>query len=129
MSTDYEKAVKRQLTKKNRWEEGIEHHPKSEELMEFLKEHDFKDYGDYFCWKTGGDGDNGESLMYQMDAFFESKEMDNVGKPKEGETKLVTCSACSRGFYAKATYSDEFTGWVGECRSPFCAYIHFEKFV
>ena len=39
--------------------------------MAFLSEHDFLDYNDYFCWKVGGDGDNGESLMYQMDAFFE----------------------------------------------------------
>jgi hypothetical protein len=22
-------------------------------------------------WKTGGDGDNGEELMYHLDAFFE----------------------------------------------------------
>lgn len=40
-------------------------------LMKFLEEHDLKDYGDYFGWNVGGDGDNGETLMYQMDAFFE----------------------------------------------------------
>lgn len=34
-------------------------------------EHDFNDYDDHFCWKKGGDGDNWETLMYQMDAFFE----------------------------------------------------------
>ena len=60
-----------QLTTKNRWEEGMPHHPMSERLMSFLEEHDFNDYDDYFCWKIGGDGDNGESLMYEMDAFFE----------------------------------------------------------
>jgi len=68
---DYEKAKQRGLTDKDRWGEGIEHHPMSVRLMAFLKEHDFHDYGDHFCWKTGGDGDNGETLMYQMDAFFE----------------------------------------------------------
>lgn len=68
---DYKKARQLGLTSKNRWEDGIAHHPKSIALVEFLKEHDFCDYGDYFCWKIGGDGDNGETLMYQMDAYFE----------------------------------------------------------
>lgn len=71
-ATDYEKAVSLGNTTKKRWEEGIEHHPISKRLMAFLCEHDFKDYDDYFCWKKGGDGDNGEILMYEMDAFFES---------------------------------------------------------
>jgi hypothetical protein len=68
---DYARAQELGLTKKNRWEDGIDHHPMSERLMRFLAKHDFEDYGDYFCWKLGGDGDNGEALMYQMDAFFE----------------------------------------------------------
>lgn len=71
MSSDYEKAKKFGLTSLDRWEKGIEHHPMSERLMKFLVEHDFNDYGDHFCWKVGGDGDNGETLMYQMDTFFE----------------------------------------------------------
>jgi hypothetical protein len=68
---DYLKAVNLGLTQKDRWSEGIDHHPMSERLVEFLLKHDFIDYNDYFCWKMGGDGDNGETLMYQMDAFFE----------------------------------------------------------
>lgn len=68
---DYEKAKELGLTSKDRWGGGIPHHPMSLRLMKFLDDHDFKDYGDYFCWKVGGDGDNGETLMYQMDAFFE----------------------------------------------------------
>ena len=43
----------------------------SERIMAFIMEHDFNDYDDHFCWKKGGDGDNGETLMYQLDAFFE----------------------------------------------------------
>lgn len=69
--SDYTEAQQLGLTNKNRWEDGIDHHPMSRRLMKFLEEHDYKDYKDYFCWKTGGDGDNGESLMYEMDAFFE----------------------------------------------------------
>lgn len=70
--TDYEKAKAAGLTDTDRWGEGIDHHPMSLRLMKFLKEHDMKDYGMYFDWSTGGDGDNGETLMYQMDAFFET---------------------------------------------------------
>lgn len=68
---DYEKAKRLGLTDKNRWEENIEHHPMSKRIMNFLKHHDFTDYGNYFDWEVGGDGDNGEELMYQLDAFFE----------------------------------------------------------
>ena len=70
--SDYEDAQSRGLTQIDRWGEGVEHHPMSRRLMKFLAEHDFHDYGDYFCWKYGGDGDNGETLMFQMDAFFEN---------------------------------------------------------
>ena len=66
--TDYEKAKSLGLTDLNRWEDGIDHHPMSERLISFLMEYD---YDDHFRWKKGGDGDNGEALMYQMDAFFE----------------------------------------------------------
>ncbi len=76
--SDYEEAKKNGLTDIDRWSNGIEHHPKSIQLMNFLKEHDFKDYNDYFCWKTGGDGDNGEALMYQMDAFFEQMDKKDI---------------------------------------------------
>lgn len=75
---DYKNAQDLGLTKLDRWEDGIDHHPMSERLMRFIAKHDFNDYDDYFCWKVGGDGDNGESLMYEMDAFFEM--MDKIKK-------------------------------------------------
>ena len=68
---DYQKAKSAGLTGVDRWGEGRDHHPMSYRMMAFLKQHDFNDHADYFCWKTGGDGDNGEMLMFQMDAFFE----------------------------------------------------------
>jgi len=67
----YLKAKELGLTEIDRWEQGIEHHLMSEKLMLFLCDHDLLDYDDYFGWKQGGDGDNGETLMFQMDAFFE----------------------------------------------------------
>ena len=57
-----------------RWLNGIPHHAKSIELFEKLSEIDFKFGNDYFHWKSGGDGDNGEYLMYEMDIYFEMKE-------------------------------------------------------
>ncbi len=77
-STVYELAKDKGLTSQKRWEEGTPHHPKSIALAQFLSEHDFHDYGDYFCWKTGGDGDNGETLMFQMDAYFEALDLKEI---------------------------------------------------
>lgn len=68
---DYKTAVAMGLTGKDRWSAGISHHPESERLVRFLSQVDAADYSDYFDWRCGGDGDNGETLMYQMDVFFE----------------------------------------------------------
>jgi hypothetical protein len=80
MNDDYKKAKELNTIKKDRWENGIKHHPMSLRLMEFLEEHDFNDYDDYFCWKMGGDGDNGEQLMFEMDPFFEMLDLLNKSK-------------------------------------------------
>jgi len=69
--TDYEKVKSYGLVDIDRWGLGIDHHPKSMRIMDFLKQIDFNDYDDHFCWKTGGNGDNGETLLYQLDTFFE----------------------------------------------------------
>jgi len=70
--TDYEYAQHMGITSKDRWSEGTPHDPRSERLFRFIQEHDYKDMGDTFCWKCGGDGDNGETLMFQLDAYFET---------------------------------------------------------
>lgn len=77
---DYERSKECGLIVPDRWEKGTPHHPMSRRLMSFLEEHDLKDYDNCFDWETGGDGDNGETLMYQMDAFFEllDKEMSHT---------------------------------------------------
>ena len=62
-------AVERDINK--RWEQGIDHHPKSKAMFKALADLDWKYGDDYFCWKSGGDGDNGEHLMYEMDIYFE----------------------------------------------------------
>jgi hypothetical protein len=58
----------------NRWESGQEHHPKSVELYKRIEQLDFEHGSDFFCFKSGGDGDNGEHLMYLLDIYFEEKE-------------------------------------------------------
>ena len=58
----------------NRWEKGLPHDPRSEELARTLAAIDFEAFDDSFCWKFGGDGDNGETLMYQLDIYFELRD-------------------------------------------------------
>lgn len=86
VNADYKQAVELGLTQQDRWSEGRAHHPESERLVKFLAEHDFRDYSDYFCWKTGGDGDNGETLMFQMDAYFEMRDKIDA-KEATGDSK------------------------------------------
>jgi hypothetical protein len=54
-----------------RWAGGLSHHPKSIALFNALSVIDMvtnKGEGD---WTSGGDGDNGEQLMYLFDIIFE----------------------------------------------------------
>lgn len=65
--------IERDINK--RWEQGIDHHPNSVELFKALERIDSQYGGDYFCWKSGGDGDNGEQLMYELDIYFECRDV------------------------------------------------------
>ena len=58
----------------NRWENGIPHHKRSTELFDQIATLDFVLQDDHLCWKSGGDGDNGESLMYLLDIIFENED-------------------------------------------------------
>lgn len=53
-----------------RWEAGTDHHPKSVELFDAIRKIDEQNGGGS-DWRSGGDGDNGEQLMYQLDIYFE----------------------------------------------------------
>ena len=57
-----------------RWEKGIPHDERSKEIFVFLKDYDFEHCNDFFCFKSGGDGDNGEHLMYLLDEYFANKD-------------------------------------------------------
>jgi len=49
----------------------------SEEIYKFISQLDYAT-GDQFCWKSGGDGDNGEPLMYLLDSYFSAKDLRGV---------------------------------------------------
>ena len=74
MMKDRDKVLGVNYDVNDRWEKGIEHHEKSAELFNRLMEIDFFYDDDFFCWKRGGDGDNGEELMYHLDIYFEEKD-------------------------------------------------------
>ena len=79
----------------DRWEKGISHDPRSVEIFEFLKDYDFKFCDDWFCWKSGGDGDNGENLMYELDEYFANKDLeDNDTEKKATECTMKNISKC-----------------------------------
>lgn len=50
------------------------HDSRSEEIFRALEDIDFNEFDDYFCWKSGGDGDNGEILLDELDLYFQRKD-------------------------------------------------------
>lgn len=94
--------------KTDRWSSGIRHHPKSEALVRRLCDIDFHLFGDYFCWKVGGDGDNGETLMYELDVYFDEQDrleaarVKNTEEPEGSEEAKSKCDGC---------------GWDGKCET------------
>lgn len=74
------------------------HLPESERIFYFLAKLDFEEAGDYFCWKYGGDGDNGEVLMNELDEYFKRNKVD-AEPVRHGEwindKGIYRCSACN----------------------------------
>lgn len=77
-----------------RWEKGMPHHPESESMYRIIEQNDFRFGSDYFNWKAGGDGDNGERLMYLLDIHFELKDEQKkriaLLARQSGKTETVT---------------------------------------
>ena len=53
-----------------RWEDGVPHDKRSIEIYNHIAKKDFDECRDFFGFKSGGDGDNGEHLMYLLDDYF-----------------------------------------------------------
>lgn len=64
--------IKLPAPKVDRWEEGVDHEPEADALARLIGDMDFEHFGDSFCFKFGGDGDNGECLAYILDALIEN---------------------------------------------------------
>ncbi len=62
------------LTPDERWRQGVDHDPRSEALYEDLAALDYAYNNDFFSFKEGGDGDNGEELMYLLDMVFHERD-------------------------------------------------------
>ena len=58
-----------------RWEDGVEHDPRSYKLYKRISDLDFHVGSDSFGFKSGGNGDNGEHLMYLLDILFEEDDV------------------------------------------------------
>ena len=76
-----------------RWEQGIEHDPKSKELVKSIAYLDYRYGNDFFSFKIGGDGDNGEHLMYLLDIYYELKEEE---QKKVKARRLKFCADLTR---------------------------------
>ena len=74
--------VAHNLPKIEKYGMSVEHNPKSKEIYNFISEVDFAN-GDAFCFKCGGDGDNGEMLMALLDEYFKQKEGTSTKTEKE----------------------------------------------
>lgn len=58
-------------TPEERWEQGIPHDPRSEEIAYSIRDIDRKFNNNVLNLKFGGDGDGGEPLLYLLDCYFE----------------------------------------------------------
>jgi hypothetical protein len=86
----------------------MEHHPKSLALFKAIAALDFEMGGDYFHFKHGGDGDNGEHLMYLMDELFEAE---------EGRADIAwKCDKCGKAYSAQTIREVRGDGCV-QCQS------------
>jgi hypothetical protein len=64
---DLEKAKALGLVDIDRWSDGIDHHPMSERCIRYIYDEGSVDIS------VGGDGDDGECMMFALDSFWESK--------------------------------------------------------
>lgn len=84
----------KELTISQRWEQGLEHDSRSTAIYTNIAEIDFFENGNAFNFKAGGDGDNGETLMYLLDVHFEREDMKalEASKKKKAPTLLDEAS-------------------------------------
>lgn len=60
-----------------RWERGMDHHPKSIEFAKHVHAVEMMSKNDFYL-DFGGDGDNGETVLFLLDIFFEAQEKNGL---------------------------------------------------
>ena len=63
--------MSRKYTITERWEQGIKHDARSVAIARGIAKIDEEDNSNAFDFSFGGDGDNGEQLLYLLDLYFE----------------------------------------------------------
>ncbi|CAB4196765.1 hypothetical protein UFOVP1290_285 [uncultured Caudovirales phage] len=66
---------KRKLSIDDRWRQGIPHDHRSVKIAKGIAKIDDNENGSSLDLRFGGDGDNGEELLYLLDLYFE--DLDN----------------------------------------------------
>lgn len=62
--------ITQHISPEDRWEQGIDHDSRSEDIFQFMKKYDNTYNDGNLDLQSGGDGDMGEELMYLMDEYF-----------------------------------------------------------
>lgn len=99
--------TKKILTVEERWEQGIDHSERSVSLFNEIRRIDEKYGKDMFGFKAGGDGDNGEHLMYLLDIYFAAT------KHEELSSLLREC------YYAIEDDNNQLASKIDECRTHY----------
>lgn len=64
--------------KTDRWAEGTPHRRDVQKIVKLLSSIDEHFFQNYFDWRIGGDGDNGETLMYELDVVFDLLQFEDI---------------------------------------------------
>lgn len=85
------------LTVGERWERGIPHDPRSVAIAKSIAAIDDEQNSGAFDWKFGGDGDNGEDLLYALDVHFARLD---AAAPAEGDVQNLRSALIAEGHTA-----------------------------
>lgn len=87
-----------------------DHNPKSIELYRFIEKMDLEYGRDSLCFKSGGDGDNGEALLAYLDEWFNG--FINFEEDDDNDKELRPCPFCGND---PEIYLEDET-WTIECK-------------
>ena len=71
-----EEVMEDEMTLAERWEKGIPHKPEVDKLVHLISKMDWKMNSGALDIKMGGDGDNGEDIMYILDELIDQGKLE-----------------------------------------------------